>query len=658
MRLKRIPRPDEGNELWPLPADYLTLTDEGQRQARVNACRQWALPDTPARMGEALAACVSLFDRYYLYPTEDYNPGFYDVQPREPAPYHHDVLRLWGAHQTGANKMTLTIAPRGGAKSMLCRKEMILKLLTHPIYSYVYATGAHHLAERTGDLVRQQLYYNELIEEDWAREPEFGGRIKPRRGDRMSGVLHFYLTNGSELQCISAKSRQRGIRPRRYKLDDPEYDPSGSTSMEALRAFIEVLLFNIVIPAVTRPDTGVDWIGTFLSTRHYAWHAATVLQTPEGPRAIDPRFDHWARLIIPGAEIVDGRLISAWPDMWPATIAEKIERGKIDPSVLSTTSHEELEQIMGRAVYRREILQILEGSDAVFFPFDPLNNEKYGYTITDADDHYTAGRFWQSNALVTWHHNTERRELRLSEFLRTSRVFICLDTSYTSGPDSDFKVATVFALTHENDLFVLDQWSKQCVEPTLVDAALRLADQWHPATIHPEVVTKQVSLFHALEHAVRTRLQTSMGLSYSPAIRALKPGSTAKTAKIAALQPRFEYGLIKLPLHKRLDHPWRRLIDQIQGFNPSHDEDGGLSKDDELDTLSMAQIVLRGRPVAPTPADTAPPADLASCIERGETHDEFGHPLLQSLSVVNRPDLLAKLLRNAQSPKDTNHEPV
>ena len=43
MSAVRIER--NGNDFYPLPPDYLELTPEGQRMARVNACRQW-LPTT------------------------------------------------------------------------------------------------------------------------------------------------------------------------------------------------------------------------------------------------------------------------------------------------------------------------------------------------------------------------------------------------------------------------------------------------------------------------------------------------------------------------------------------------------------------------------------------------------------------------------------
>ena len=59
------------NDLYPLPHDYVSLTPEGQRLARVNACKQWQLGGDQNSRAHALAASINFFDRYYLYPDWD-----------------------------------------------------------------------------------------------------------------------------------------------------------------------------------------------------------------------------------------------------------------------------------------------------------------------------------------------------------------------------------------------------------------------------------------------------------------------------------------------------------------------------------------------------------------------------------------------------------
>lgn len=652
MFVPRISRPEEGNPNWPLPPDYASLTAPGQRQARVAACRQWMVQDTPAREGEALCECVDFFDHYYLWPDEpdDFNPLFYDAIPMDTPPFHYDLYKLWGSEKT-----TATVAPRGGAKSFSLRKRVMLQLLTRPAYSFVYATSAHHLAENTGDAIRQQLYYNDRIQDDWRPELEFEGSIQPGRGNRAKGVLHFFLNNGSQLQCLSASSRQRGIRPRRYILDDPEYDETASTSMGDLRAGVERLLFSIILPSVMRPDTGVDWIGTFVSTRHYLWHAMQTTLGPRGRRAVDPRFDSWARMIVTGAkeDPTSKRMISCWPAMWPVTIAEKLTRAETDPRALRLESLEEMEKRMGRRSFLAEIMQQpFAGADDSFFSFDPSNTDKYGWWLTNVrDPEALATAPWSSDATMNWRHNGETRTAPLKEFLARSRVFITLDTSYTAKSDSDSKVCTCMALTAENDLFVLDLFSGICHEPRLVEESLKMADRWHASTLHPEIVQRQISLYVSLDQAVRTRATDRMGLLWCPAIRKITPGGTAKEAKIAVLQPRFEFGLIKLPLDRRFDHPWRRLFDQIEGFNPEA-ANGGLSKDDELDTVSMVQFVIRGLPQKPLVPTTREVVNPLEELKKGNLTDEWGMPHalsldLQSLSLDDFDSILAATRKDA-----------
>ena len=69
-----IPIPREGNPFHPLPPDYPSLTEEGQREARVNAARQWLLAGTPLERGENLVSSTWFFDQYYLRPDPSASP--------------------------------------------------------------------------------------------------------------------------------------------------------------------------------------------------------------------------------------------------------------------------------------------------------------------------------------------------------------------------------------------------------------------------------------------------------------------------------------------------------------------------------------------------------------------------------------------------------
>lgn len=147
---------------------------------------------------------------------------FYDDEPLKSPKGHWDILRQWAS-----SSRNIAIAPRGFAKSFLVRKSILLRMLTRPMYTILYATSTNDNAKGTGQSIKDQFQNNARIFDDWADEfPD--KRITPRRGSSVWYRVNA-IKNGSWLRCISAESRQRGGRPRRYVLDDPEYDPRAST---------------------------------------------------------------------------------------------------------------------------------------------------------------------------------------------------------------------------------------------------------------------------------------------------------------------------------------------------------------------------------------------------------------------------------------------
>ena len=592
MEIKKIQSREDGNPNYPLPADYDDLTEDGQRMARVNACRQWLIPEENLETrGNNLVASVWWFDRYYLWPDDeaDFNPLFYDDTPLETPDFHWVLLRQWASY-----RLTAAVAPRGSAKSYLNCKDMLLRLITRPAYSFVYATSTHPNAREVGERIKRQLIHNQRINDDFSPEYD-GNRIVPRRGEGSFSTEHMILNNGSWLRLLSASSKQRGGRPRRYRLDDPEYDPKSSTPMSVLRAYMSELLFKIVIPMVTRPDTGVDWVGTFVSKRHYLWHAMQLDDTPEGQRAKDPRFNRWSRLVIPAAIEENGSMMSCWPDMWPTTREERMKLAVTRPRFKESLSLEEIRETIGSANFASEYLASPGDGEGAFF--GDLDDMRHGWWFEEIDD-----RLDQPLATTTyicWH---ERRgdelslqRMPLPDFLRSYvRTFITADTSHTSGKDSDFKVCCLMAVSPQNDLFVLDLWARQGQESELVRGIFEMADRWKCPTVHPESVRQGVSLYNALSSIVSTRANDMAGVEHLPKIVKLNPGISEKQDKIAGLQFRFEHGKIKLPLWRRDQLPWRHLFDQIESFNPEA-QDGGLEKDDCLDAVAMSQFILKGR---------------------------------------------------------------
>lgn len=607
------------NPYYPLPPDYPSLTPEGQRLARVNGCRQWiGRHNTREEKAHAFVSAIRLFDHFYLRPDEEANfdPGFYDDAPLADAPGHIQLMRRWGIY-----KQTLGVCPRGFAKSTKIRIANILRLLSRPDYSIIYATSTHDNAQLTGQVCKNQIFTNERIHNDWASLPEFGGRIRPLRGEASVGVGLFYLTNGSWMRSVSSESMLRGGRPRRFVLDDPESDPKASTSMEIRRSNMFNLIFRVIVPMLSRPDVGVDWLATFISRRHYAWHAMEMVEDATGLRAKDPLFDNWSRLFIDAiTETPDGKWISCWPEMWPATRAERLALSATQPQYEDHVSLEEIKEAVGTSVWNSEYRGRPGEAEEQFFGI--LTSPRHGWVISNADGLPPH----RSRATLQWTDPDGSPQSVMLENLRSHmRVFVVADTSHTATKDSDFKTCGAIGVTSRNEMFCLDLWAAQTQENQLVTQCFRMADDWRAATIHCEAIREGFSLFSSLETLVRQRA-TDMagGVSHLPGIRKIDIGTTEKTARIASLHFRFEHGLIKLPLHRRADRYWSMLFDQIEGFNP-YATDGGLAHDDAIEILSHGHYVIRSRP--PRPVKAEPKKTLFERLRSGETHDATGEPL-------------------------------
>ena len=606
------------NPLYPLPADYAELSEEGQRQARVNACRMWtATKDrSQSEIGEAFVSGVRFFDLWYLVPDHenDFDPLFYDDDPLATPTFHFDILKIWSS--TSRN---ITIAPRGSAKSFLVRKACLLRMISRPVYTILYATSTNDNAKGMGQCLKDQFLHNQRLQDDW--NPEFpDNRIAPKRGEAPFGTEMLQLRNGSWIRCISAESRQRGGRPRRYVLDDPEYDPKASTSMSLIRQYMDDLLFKIVLPMVMRKGCGVDWLATFVSRRHYAWHALQTEANEQGNQvAQDPRFNMWARTIIRAAyEDSEGKLQSCWPDMWPASREEKENNPKLEDRV----SLEEIKEIIGTSNFLAEYMAQPGSSEDSYFP--PLEKERHGWWLTKVDDVFEQNPR-ASDAELNWYDGESYRSIPISEFLSQVRLFMTVDTSYTATRDSDFKVACVMGVDPFNNLFVLDMWSGQCQESRLISEIFKMADRWRVPTIHPEAIKQGLGLCNNLDAIVKTRANELAGVMHLPGIKKLNPGQVEKVSKIAGLDLRFEHGKIKMPIFLRHKPQWARLFDQIEQFNPDA-KDGGLQHDDELDSVAMSQFIIRGR-VPVKQREEKAPFDPLEEIARGNYLDQAGNPI-------------------------------
>lgn len=641
-----LPISFKDNPLYPLPSDYETLTGRGQRMARINACRQYLLKGgTPRERGDRFVSCVNFFDLYYLHPDIEagFDPFFYDDYPLKSPQMHDDILHRWGAYP-----MNISIAPRGSAKSSVCRKAAILRLLARPAYRLVYATSSHDNAEETGQIIRDQCYNNERVFNDWG--PEYGGSLKPRKGDAPQAIKFFALTNASRIQIRSVQSKIRGLRPLRFILDDPEYDEKTSTDMGMLFDDMERFLFKIMMPMIMREGAGADWLATFISKRHFAWYAMETQESPKGPVPLDARFHGWSRLKIKAAyEDEKGKITSCWREMWPPDREYK----KKHPELAGRVSLEEIKERIGTAHWLSEYMA--SPGTAESSSFGALSEEKHGWEIIHIDPDWDKDPR-NSDTVIKWSQPGDHvgefveKEMTMKAFLARGRLFQTIDTSHTHHKGSDFKVCCLMCLQPNNILFIIDLWAEQANQAKLIRNTFRMADRWRCPQIWPEVVRQSFALYYDLLAHVRTRAVQDVGFSHVPAIKPLKIGFAAKNEKVATLTTRFEFGLIKFPLFLKHEQPWRMLFDQIEQANLDR-ADLGLRKDDCIDAVAMSTPIIgtRLREEAVGEPETR---DVIKLLSQGITTIDGGTEVLHACNIHEIPlSLLDAVISNNPKPQ-------
>jgi len=605
-----IPTPSEGNPLYPLPPDYVDGTREYQRSARVNACRQNLLPRTGTPL-DALRITESLrfFDEYYLRPDEedDFDSYFYDMDPAPNPPFHYHLYTAMGLYRLNA-----IVAPRGAAKSTMKSKEMTKHVVTVPKRTIVYSTSTQSNAMRAATRIRDAIYNNRRIFDDFALEDEFDGAIQPSRGSLSTGTELFYLNNRAWINSISAQGRQRGLRPWRYVLDDPEYDADGSTDVSMLRENLEWFIFRVVMPMLLRPGgVGCDWIGTYVSKRHLLWAATKTVMKDGRKVAEDSRFDMWNRIIVPMIyEDDEGKEQSCWPQMWPLNEEQK-EELKLPKDAMTVV---DIKKTLGESVFKAEMMGLPgEGDGIGFGEPDP---DKHGYWFTGADDALEMNPI-DSNAKIEWWRDGERESMDMETFFRNTTRLVAMDTAYGNGESSDWKVATLMALVRAtNELFVLDMFHTKEREQVLVARAHKMAVAWR-ASMHPEYVARQGKGFETNCLQYCRGEMVAHPRQFVPTVSPLKVGNTPKPTKIEGLTYRFDHGLIKLPFELKKREPWSYLFHQIMEFNPAA-RDGGLTNDDHLDTVSMGNMIVRAmRGEIRRPEEVGTPRDITEMLLTG-----------------------------------------
>lgn len=542
---KVIPTLEEGNTLFPLPPDYNTLTIDGKRQARVNACCQQYTP-------EMFVYAWEFFRRTYLFPMP---PGtFYGDDLVESPPMHYDMVRSMAAYS-----LVMRACPRGSAKSTIIDEVNLMLSLTYPGIPTSLILASDQMVKDRFSLYMDVLGNNEYIIRDF-------GVCRPNKGSGAWNLHHLLLRNGSRLKGSSVDSKKRGMKPRPIVifLDDPEYDPKQSTDTRKLRREFESLLFRVLIPMGQR-NVKMIWFGTMINKQASLYSAC---------QDDDPRFRLWNREIVSATYIdKDGQEKATWDSHMSL---EFLEQKKIE---------------IGASAYASEYLNRPGIGESATFIIDETYN-----TYTECGE--VGPRPLESKAIIKYSNKSKDDNSEIIHKEEASKLYNSLfrislmDYAPTVGPSSDYSSIVTLGFQRTTDImFILDCWVGKLKDEGLIQQLLRTGMMWRPRVIGIESVAMQ-RRFYELASAFFSE-HTNEANGWKPIMYPVMYRSNeSKRERIAGMQWRFSTFKVKFPASRRNQKGMRDLFYQVENFIGDL-VDGNLQNDDAIDAMAMYQQVTR-----------------------------------------------------------------
>jgi len=557
--------PREGNVLWPLPPDYAALTGEGQRMARVNACR---LQQTP----KLALHSWRYFCRQYLAPEvlpdgSTWDSCFYE-RYEEPSVLHYRLIHL----MESVTRLALAM-PRGGAKSTVFTSYSLYKMVTNPQWLVNYYTSKFDpLVKRFFDKTKTQLAFNERLVNDF-------GVLKPKRGEGIWGGDYIRLNNFSSACGFSIDGKLRGPRATGLNIvDDIERDPelgklpSPEEVEETNRKIVQV-----IIPTM-REGVPLAVGGTLLHQRSFINHACT--EADPGSPDFDARFASvnqggtWHKRIYAWC---DAQGNSYWPEVWTPTYIEQLRR-ELGPAIFAT---------------EMENRPISEGERT--FTIDPKLHEYH--VDVPPDDLSPYEEPFRSHATVRWHEcsgsapvTASPKTTAWSEHVKQMVRGIVVDSIENPSPTSDFAVVLVGGMDMRGDLWLLDLYAAKKANTQLCYELWHLIQKWQIPLVGAEDAAFCEEYFNQSQQLQDHLMET---LGFVPQCLSLKPPTNmSKGQRIRRIEWRFPWGKIKYPADRSRDSGWAMLYDQTLRFT---EDLKNLRHDDCIDTVEMLQRLLKGQ---------------------------------------------------------------
>lgn len=559
--------------LYPLPDDYLELTVEGQRLARVAAVSNQKSP-------EDTVWAWSFLRHHYLCPKE---AGWYEGTLYESAPCHYNLV-----HSVAKYPRNCQIYPRAYGKSFLTDELCLLLCLGRGQFGVLLIKSRDDLVRRSFMRIMRQLRQNELILKDF-------GDLRPKKGEGIWSSSRLWLTNGFQMAGRSVSGQLLGLRMPLTIADDVEYDPILQDCPSDKTDQFRNLYYNAILPML---DEGYSFLlaGTLFSQRTFIYYVAST------PLEDDPSLAYWNREVW---AVYDGSPEhSTWPQKFPPDRIKQLME-EYTPAAFAA-------QMMNRPA-----------SDAA----RPLRlHDQLGWwSVREPDDAYWEAPFSSGAVMVSQVKDAkdpdrlQTVERPFSKVAQSLYRIIVADPIRKPSSSSDY--ACVMVIGIENSDVYRDVWwllDMKLGRPTdaqFLEWIWQLGEKWHPRVIGVEAIGFQKSLAESATAMYDVR---SASTGWAPRVFPVTykgdlGGDRGKARRISTLAWRFDYNKIKLPRHLRAERGWRDLIDQIRNFTGDL---ALLRHDDALDTLAMAQFVVRPLGAAPV-VDTAPET-IGDLLEAGE----------------------------------------
>lgn len=591
----RFASPEQGNELYPLPPDYSQLTEEGQRQARVNVIRMQETPDD-------LVYAWHFLRETYLKPLP---PGaWYTEDYHDSPPLHYQLVWDLGAYPRNVQSFW-----RGFGKSKVLKEVYMCFLLGRAYFTILHIKSGDDFAEDDLRELMVQFEENEQLVRDF-------GQIKPTRGKgAWSATNKLELTNGSKIWGRSIMSRMLGFRPRFVGCDDAEFDQQMRVAPRLLTENMKKLWKGHIRPMMEK-GTSVLFLGTLNTRKSFLYHMAKASEND------DPSVAFFNRVVVPIE-------VNGVPS-WDRYTMEDLELIKDE---------------VGLPEYCRMYLNDPGTEDERMLNL----HHKFGYYTVDGSE-YLRNPLAASADMTSWQNMGEGKEPRrlvrpFGETASSMYRIMLADPIKKPSITSDWACLMVIGVERSADYsdhwWVLDLRCGRVADPVFFRWIWEMGVLWRPKI----VAIESIGARHKLAQQIGSDLAEKASITgWMPRVFPVRyvgdmsNEDKGKGKRISGLTWRFEHNRIKYPRHLMGKHPWTMLREQTDNFT---EDLHLLTHDDVIDTLAMTQFVINPKVTMSDLAEESE-GNLMDLLAEGKVY--FPGTKVPILAALNMQDLTPKAI--------------